>query len=166
MDSHRLSLYFSSATVVVAASVVAIVLAVSLDAGGDGHLDLSRLRGVALLVSATILAVSLYVALRSLAAVRAVDREDDAAPGETISSPLGLQSTGGPDEAVLERLSEDERALYDMVLGAGGEMLQMNIVASKVFSKAKVTRTLDKLEDRGLVVRERHGMTNRVRLIR
>jgi uncharacterized membrane protein len=166
VDSHRLSLYFSSATVVVAASVVAIVLVASFDAGRDGQIDLSRLRGVVLLASAAILAVSLYVALRSLTAARAASREEDAAPGETGATPPDRRSAEGPDEAVLERLSEDERALYDMVLGAGGEMLQMNIVASKVFSKAKVTRTLDKLEDRGLVVRERHGMTNRVRLIR
>ena len=46
----------------------------------------------------------------------------------------------------------------------GGEMLQRDLVALGMFSKAKVTRVLDKLEAKGLVVREAHGMTNRVRL--
>ncbi len=32
------------------------------------------------------------------------------------------------------------------------------------FSEAKVSRLLDRLEEPGLVVRERQGMTNRVRL--
>ena len=34
-----------------------------------------------------------------------------------------------------------------------------------MFSKAKVTRVLDRLEAKGLVVRERSGMTNRVRIV-
>ncbi len=42
----------------------------------------------------------------------------------------------------------------------------MKLVASGEFSKSKVTRLLDRLESRGLIVRERSGMTNRVRLRR
>ena len=44
-------------------------------------------------------------------------------------------------------------------------MLQKNIVAKRIFSQAKVTRLLDKLENRGLIVRERYGMTNKIRII-
>jgi len=47
----------------------------------------------------------------------------------------------------------------------GGSMLQRDIVGLGIFSKAKVTRVLDKLEAKGLVRREAHGMTNRVRLV-
>ena len=167
MDSHRLSFYFSSATVAVAAIVVAIVLAASLDAGGDGWIDLSRLRGLILLVSAAILVISLYIAVRSRTPAGSVAGSTPPEPsGATVAGRPGEVPATGLDDDTLERLSEDERTLYDMVREAGGDMLQMNIVSSKVFSKAKVTRTLDKLESRGLVVRERHGMTNRVRIIR
>jgi uncharacterized membrane protein len=82
-----------------------------------------------------------------------------------------LEQEAGAVEAVdeepapdLSRLSEDERKLYELIEAAGGEILQMNLVSSGAFSKSKVTRLLDKLEDRDLIKRERHGMTNMVRL--
>jgi uncharacterized membrane protein len=71
-----------------------------------------------------------------------------------------------PAERDLDMLGEDERRLYDMIVDRGGEVLQRDIVASGEFSKAKVTRLLDKLEGRELLKRERHGMTNRVKLVR
>ncbi len=71
-----------------------------------------------------------------------------------------------PAERDLTGLPVDERRLYDRIEEAGGEMLQMNLVASGEFSKSKVTRLLDRLESRGLIVRERKGMTNRIRLVR
>ncbi|MGB2826532.1 MAG: hypothetical protein WBC49_07860 [Thermoplasmata archaeon] len=70
------------------------------------------------------------------------------------------------DEWVVRSLGADELRLYEMIRDAGGEILQMHVVSAKIFSKAKVTRLLDKLEKRGLVVRERHGMTNRIRIIK
>lgn len=66
----------------------------------------------------------------------------------------------GPAEPVA--LDGDERRLYEMIEAAGGEILQMNLVSSGGFSKSKVTRLLDKLERKGLIRRERHGMTNKV----
>ncbi len=42
----------------------------------------------------------------------------------------------------------------------------MTLVSSGEFSKSKVTRLLDRLESRGLVIRERKGMTNRIKLVR
>ena len=71
-----------------------------------------------------------------------------------------------PEERDLSHLGNDERRLYDMIVERGGEVLQRDIVASGEFSKAKVTRLLDKLEGRELIKRERHGMTNRVKLVR
>lgn len=68
------------------------------------------------------------------------------------------------EAAVVKALDADERQLYVRIREAGGAALQRDIVASGVFSKAKVTRVLDKLERKGLVVRERYGATNRVRL--
>ena len=69
------------------------------------------------------------------------------------------------DEHQISRLLEgDERTLYQLVASSGGEILQKDIVAKKVFSKAKVTRLLDKLEEKRVIVRERHGMTNKVKI--
>ncbi len=68
------------------------------------------------------------------------------------------------EAAVVRALDEDERRLYLQIREAGGTALQRDLVASGAFSKAKVTRLLDKLERRGLVVRERYGATNRVKL--
>jgi len=68
------------------------------------------------------------------------------------------------EAAVVKILDEDERRLYLQVREAGGTALQRDLVASGTFSKAKVTRLLDKLERKGLVARERYGATNRVRL--
>lgn len=67
------------------------------------------------------------------------------------------------EHVVLRLLDGDEQQLMQVVLAARGEALQRDIVRSTAFSDAKVSRLLDRLEARGLVVRERQGMTNRVR---
>ena len=64
----------------------------------------------------------------------------------------------------MKLLDEDERLLYTRLRDAGAAVLQRDVVAWGTFSAAKVTRLLDRLEAKGLVVRERHGMTNRIRL--
>ena len=66
---------------------------------------------------------------------------------------------------LMRLLDEDERRMYLELREHGGSMLQRDIVGLGIFSKAKVTRVLDKLEAKGLVRREAHGMTNRVRLV-
>ena len=73
-------------------------------------------------------------------------------------------SSSAVESAVVKLLDEDERLLYTRLRDAGGAVLQKDVVAWGTFSAAKVTRLLDRLEAKGLVVRERHGMTNRIRL--
>ncbi|HYM39232.1 MAG TPA: MarR family transcriptional regulator [Thermoplasmata archaeon] len=70
-----------------------------------------------------------------------------------------------PEPALVKLLDADEKRMYLELRDHGGQMFQRDLVALGVFSKAKVTRVLDKLEAKGLVVREAHGMTNRVRLV-
>lgn len=70
-----------------------------------------------------------------------------------------------PELTLVKLLDEDERRMYLEIRDHGGSILQRDLVELRTFSKAKVTRLLDKLERRGLVVRERHGMTNRVRIV-
>ena len=70
-----------------------------------------------------------------------------------------------PEPTLVKLLNEDERRMYLELRDHGGAMYQRDLVALGIFSKAKVTRVLDKLEAKGLVVREAHGMTNRLRLV-
>jgi uncharacterized membrane protein len=70
------------------------------------------------------------------------------------------------DEPILRTLDADELRLFEMIRGAGGKLLQMRVVSAKVFSKVKVNRLPGKFEERGLVVRECHGMDNRIRIIK
>ncbi len=64
----------------------------------------------------------------------------------------------------IKLLSGDERKMFRRIVDGGGEVLQRDLVAEGTFSKAKVTRLLDKLERKDLIVRSRYGSTNKVRV--
>ncbi len=86
--------------------------------------------------------------------------------GAAAASPApGSAQEPVSEPALVKLLDEDERRMYLEVRDHGGSMLQRDIVALGIFSKAKVTRVLDRLESKGVMVREAHGMTNRVRLV-
>ena len=89
-----------------------------------------------------------------------------AGPAAVEPSPASPRSAPSIAEPTLVKLlDEDERRMYLELRDHGGQMYQRDLVALGTFSKAKVTRVLDKLEAKGLVVREAHGMTNLVRLV-
>lgn len=73
-------------------------------------------------------------------------------------------ATGGDNTLILRLLNGDERTVFRSLVDAGGEQLQRDIVAGTKMSDAKVSRVLDRLEEKGLVVRERKGMGNVVRI--
>ena len=171
VGARTLQLGFSIASLCVAAAVLLIILDASIVRGEDPSLDLARGRDVVLTLSIVFLAGSGYLVFR---AIKVPKSAKVAEPATAIQGPAPVD---GPVEHIeeidttrreelLRSLSEDEFGLYQMLEEAGGAMLQMNIVATKAYSKAKVTRLLNKLEARGLIVRERKGMTNRVRIIR
>jgi len=127
--------------------------------------------GLFLLLSAIILGVALaYVFMtRGLKGaekeplgetVRPAQEQGPALPPEI---PPNVASSVAP-EVALRLLSGDERRLYWRVVEAGGAILQKDLVGTMPFSGSKITRLLDRLEIKGLIERERHGMTNRVRL--
>jgi len=90
-----------------------------------------------------------------------------AAASATSPMPSPPASPDAISELTLVKLlDEDERRMYLEIREQDGVVLQRDLVARGMFSKAKVTRVLDKLETKGLIVRERHGMTNRIRLVR
>ena len=80
-----------------------------------------------------------------------------AAPPSTPASEL--------EAIALRLLDRDERLLFIEVKEKGGTALQKDLGHRDGFSRSKVTRTLDRLQAKGLVARDRNGMTNRVRLL-
>lgn len=65
---------------------------------------------------------------------------------------------------VLRLLNGDERTIFRTIKESGGEVLQRDIVVTTKMSEAKVSRVLDRLVEKGLVVKERNGMGNKVRI--
>jgi uncharacterized membrane protein len=74
------------------------------------------------------------------------------------------QKKGELAAAALRILEGDEAKIFGMIVDAGGEILQKTLVLEGGFDKVKVTRLLDRLEEKGLIVRIKHGMTNKVTL--
>lgn len=68
----------------------------------------------------------------------------------------------GAWEGTSANLFGDERAAYDLLRASKGQGHQADIVAATGFSKAKMTRLLDRMGRKGLLRRERDGMGNRV----
>ena len=60
-------------------------------------------------------------------------------------------------------LKREERIVLE-VLSKSGPTFQADLIEKTAFGKAKMTRILDRLENRGFVERKRRGMTNLVAL--
>lgn len=63
-------------------------------------------------------------------------------------------------------LKEDEQEVLRYIIEEDGEIEQREIVSSLSYSKAKISRLVSDLEDRGLVEKEKAGRVNVVRLTR
>lgn len=66
----------------------------------------------------------------------------------------------------LRLLDGDKRKVFKEIIESRGEILQNELYAQTGFSRAKITRILDYLELKGLIVRKSYGMTNKVILNR
>lgn len=64
----------------------------------------------------------------------------------------------------LRLLSGDERAMFKVLMDSGGEALQKDLIPKTKMSDAKVSRVIDRLEEKGVVSKSRYGMTNKVRI--
>lgn len=158
-------------TSILAAAVSAVVMVLMLHRGtaapDDGEAISLDASGWAILVTAlACLAVSVVLSIYSRFLYHSVVEAGREARQTASDEPVEPQPAAAAEAPDLSRLPEDERRLYEIVEAAGGEILQMKLVSSGEFSKSKVTRLLDKLEDRELIKRERHGMTNMVKLVR
>ncbi|MEA1931753.1 MAG: MarR family transcriptional regulator [Euryarchaeota archaeon] len=67
-------------------------------------------------------------------------------------------------EQVIDRLRNNEKTIYSLLVDADGELPQRELVEATDLSKATVSRTLDTLEQKELVERKRRGMGNVVHL--
>ena len=65
---------------------------------------------------------------------------------------------------IANMLKRDEKKVFDILLGENGEMLQNRLVSKTGLSKVSVTRALTKLETKSLIIKERYGLTNKIKL--
>lgn len=65
---------------------------------------------------------------------------------------------------ILRLLTGDERIMFKAIIDTGGEALQKDLILRTKMSNAKVSRLLDKLEQKGVITKERYGATNKVKI--
>lgn len=64
----------------------------------------------------------------------------------------------------VKNLDEDEKKIYEEIYRADGVVFQADLVKETELPKAKVSRVLDRLENKGLLERRRKGLNNLVLL--
>ena len=67
-------------------------------------------------------------------------------------------------DMVFPLLKGDEKRVFHEVMDAKGEILQNALVLKTGLTKVRMTRALASLQSKNLIVKERHGLTNRIRL--
>ncbi|MCU0851728.1 MAG: hypothetical protein MUC90_00510 [Thermoplasmata archaeon] len=102
-----------------------------------------------------------------------------AAPEKRPEKPQAVVAGGAPAAApaapepeevaareylILRLLTGDERIMFKAIMDGGGEALQKDLILRTKMSNAKVSRLLDKLEQKGVITKERYGATNKVRI--
>jgi uncharacterized membrane protein len=65
---------------------------------------------------------------------------------------------------ILRLLVGDERSLFRAIIDSNGEALQKDLIVRTKMSHAKVSRVIDRLEQKGVITKERFGATNKVRI--
>ena len=82
----------------------------------------------------------------------------------TNKEPRTLDSNIKPYDIILPLLKTDEKRAVTAIIESGGEIQQNKLVTKLNISKVKTTRILYGLEQKNLIIKERHGLTNMVRL--
>lgn len=82
-----------------------------------------------------------------------------------IKSPPDEVKRSGSYDAVLRFLKEDEKKVVEVLRNSGSESLQKDLAKQTGLSKIKTHRVIARLAERGVVSAQRHGRTNRVRLL-
>jgi len=61
-------------------------------------------------------------------------------------------------------LNEEEQKIFDLIIERGGVILQDEIVKELDYSKAKVSKIVRKLEEKGIIRKEPYKKTNKLYL--
>ncbi|MBI2547643.1 MAG: winged helix-turn-helix transcriptional regulator [Candidatus Aenigmarchaeota archaeon] len=69
-----------------------------------------------------------------------------------------------PKEVILSVLDDFEKRVIEVITAAGGEINQRKVVQDTNLSKAKVSRVVKRLQERGLIEVTRLGRTNKLKL--
>jgi uncharacterized membrane protein len=92
----------------------------------------------------------------------------DATPhpedGHDVVETLRTEGVAREEYLVLRLLTGDERTMFKAIMDSGGDALQKDLIVRTKMSNSKVSRLLDRLELKGVVSKERHGSTNRVKI--
>jgi energy-converting hydrogenase Eha subunit A len=75
------------------------------------------------------------------------------------SHKIGLKENTKINESI-KSLQNEEKKVYDLLVGAEGFMFQNDLIEKTGYSKVKISRILDKLEMKDIVERRRRGMAN------
>ena len=65
---------------------------------------------------------------------------------------------------LLKLINQEERAIIERILQAGGSILQSELSRAEGLNKVKVHRILARLRQRGILILESYGKTNRVKM--
>lgn len=79
---------------------------------------------------------------------------------------LIIRYTRRPEKLILSVLDEYERKIMDNIVAAGGTVNQKKVVQETNLSKAKVSRVVKSLVERGLVEVERIGRNNKLKVVK
>lgn len=74
---------------------------------------------------------------------------------------VGIQENKNAVRIAANLLDGDEKILFQNIIDNDG-ILQRELIQKTGFSEPKVSRLLDKVERRGLIIRQRDGMGNRI----
>ena len=98
------------------------------------------------------------------------DGGEDGTAGAASESALRASAAAGAAEdkresyLVLRLLTGDERRMFKAIMDSGGKALQKDLIKSTKMSNAKVSRVLDRLQEKGVITKERHGSTNMIKI--
>lgn len=83
--------------------------------------------------------------------------------GTTTTDAAGFVENKNAAMQAVNLLEGDEKTVFREIIDKN-EILQRDLILKTGFSEPKVSRLLDKLERRGLILRKRDGMGNRIML--
>ena len=103
--------------------------------------------------------------LRMVPQVQGTPQVTEAAGADPIPIARG-ESQARHDYLVLRLLTGDERTMFKAIMDSGGEVLQKDLILRTKMSNAKVSRLLDRLQQKDVISKERYGATNMIKIAR